>query len=159
MKIRLIEEKDNQQVEILIRTTLLEFHADKPGCAWEDPHLGQFYELYQPENMQYLVAEEDGYVVGGCGIGPVIGVAGICELQKMYCLKEIRGTGIAQQLLDLSLDFAKKYYSKCYLETFENMKAANKFYAKNGFQPLDKPIIQGPHYACDRWYIKDLCNI
>lgn len=47
-------------------------------------------------------------------------------------------------------------YSKCYLETFENMVAANKFYIKNGFQLLDKPIVDGPHFACDKWYIKDL---
>ena len=156
MLIRLIEEKDNQEVEQLIRTCLLEFNANKPGCAWEDPNLGQFFQVYQPMNMQYLVVENEGHIVGGCGIGPVDGKDDVCELQKMYCLLETRGTGIAQQLLDLSLDFAKKHYSKCYLETFENMVAANKFYIKNGFQLLDKPIVDGPHFACDKWYIKDL---
>lgn len=156
MLIRLIEEKDNQEVEKLIRDCLLEYDANKPGCAWEDSHLGMFYQVYQPENMQYLVVEKDGHVVGGCGIGPVEGKEGICELQKMYCYKEVRGTGIAQQLLDLSLTFAKKYYQRCYLETFENMVAANKFYQKNGFQLLKEPLVKGPHYACDCWYIKDL---
>lgn len=156
MLIRLIEEKDNQEVEQLIRTCLLEFDANKPGCAWEDPDLGRFYQVYQPENKQYLVVEEDGHIVGGCGIGPVDGMHGVCELQKMYCLKQTRGTGIAQQLLDLSLEFAKKYYSRCYLETFENMVAANKFYVKNGFQLLNEPLVKGPHFACDRWYIKEL---
>lgn len=156
MLIRLIEEKDNQEVEQLIRTCLLEFDANKPGCAWEDPDLGRFFQVYLPENKQYLVVEEDGHIVGGCGIGPVDGMPGVCELQKMYCLKQTRGTGIAQQLLDLSLEFAKKYYSRCYLETFENMVAANKFYVKNGFSLLDEPLVKGPHYACDKWYIKDL---
>lgn len=156
MLIRLIEEKDNQEVEQLIRTCLLEFDANKPGCAWEDPDLGRFYQVYQPEHKQYLVVEEDGHIVGGCGIGAVDGMPGVCELQKMYCLKQTRGTGIAQQLLDLSLEFAKKYYSRCYLETFENMVAANKFYVKNGFLLLDEPLVKGPHYACDKWYIKDL---
>lgn len=156
MKIRLIEEKDNQEVEDLIRTCLIEFHADKPGCAWEDPDLGCFYQIYQPQNRQYLVVEKDGHIVGGCGIGPVEGFDGVCELQKMYCYQNIRGCGIAQKLLDLSLKFAKKYYQKCYLETFDHMFAANKFYLKNGFQLLEQPLIQGPHYACDRWYIKDI---
>ena len=64
MLIRLIEEKDNQEVEKLIRDCLLEYDANKPGCAWEDPHLGMFYQVYQPENMQYLVVEKDGHVVG-----------------------------------------------------------------------------------------------
>lgn len=156
MKIRLIEEKDNKEVEKLIRDCLIEFGGNKPGCAWEDKDLGQFYQAYQPAHKQYLVVVENDHVVGGCGIGPVEGKEGICELQKMYCYKAIRGTGIAQELLNLSLDFAKTYYQQCYLETFSNMIAANRFYLKNGFIPLKQPLIQGPHYACDRWYIKDL---
>lgn len=156
MLIRLIEEKDNQEVEQVIRTCLLEFHANKPGCAWADPDLGRFYQVYTPANRQYLVVEEDGHIVGGCGIGPVEGMDNVCELQKMYCLKHIRGTGIAKELLDLSLDFARQYYSKCYLETFENMIGANKFYIKNGFILLDEPLIKSEHYACDRWYLKEL---
>lgn len=156
MKIRLIEEKDNAQVEELIRSCLLEFDANKPGCAWEDPQLGQFYQVYQPQNRQYLVVEKEGRIVGGCGIGPVAGKPSVCELQKMYCYGELRGTGIAQQLLEMSLNFAKQYYHQCYLETFENMVAANKFYIKNGFHLLDEPLVKGPHYACDKWYIKDL---
>ena len=47
MLIREIEERDNEQVESLIRTCLIEFGANKPGCAWEDPNLGCFYEVYQ----------------------------------------------------------------------------------------------------------------
>lgn len=156
MLIRKIEEKDNLEVEKLIRDCLIEFGGNKPGCAWEDKDLGRFFEVYQPENRQYLVVEKDGHVVGGCGIGPVEGKAGICELQKMYCYKEVRGTGIAQQLLDQSLAFAKRYYQQCYLETFSNMIGANRFYLKNGFLLLDQPLIKGPHYACDKWYIKDL---
>ena len=156
MLIRQIKEKDNLEVEKLIRDCLIEFGGNRPGCAWEDKDLGRFYQVYQPDNRQYLVVIKDGHVVGGCGIGPFVGKQGICELQKMYCYKEIRGTGISKELLDQSLVFAKKHYQKCYLETFSQMVAANRFYLKNGFQPLDKPLIQGPHYACDRWYIKDL---
>lgn len=156
MLIRKIEEKDNLEVEKLIRDCLIEFGGNKPGCAWEDKNLGRFSEVYQSEKRQYLVVEKDGHIVGGCGIGPVEGKSGICELQKMYCYKEVRGTGIAQQLLDQSLAFAKRYYQQCYLETFSNMIAANHFYLKNGFLLLDQPLVKGPHYACDKWYIKDL---
>jgi len=157
LTIREIEEKDNQQVELLIRTCLIEFNANKAGCAWEDPFLGQLYQVYQPKNSKYWVVENQGRIVGGCGIGPVLGLSNVCELQKMYCLKEVRGIGIAKQLLDLALCFAKDYYKQCYLETFSNMKAANAFYKKHGFQLLDKPIVTSEHYACDRWYIKNLC--
>lgn len=156
MIIREIEEKDNEKVESLIRTCLIEFGADKPGCAWSDPNLGCFYEVYKNEKSKYWVVEENGEIVAGCGIGPVDGVEDVCELQKMYSLKEARGSGVASELLKISLEFAKKYYKQCYLETFSNMVAANKFYKKNGFIQLDKPLVETEHYACDVWYIKSL---
>jgi putative acetyltransferase len=74
----------------------------------------------------------------------------------MYSLKEARGSGIAKKLLEISLEFAKMHYKKCYLETFANMHAANKFYIKHEFIQLEKPIIETEHYACDVWYIKTL---
>ncbi|WP_261807667.1 hypothetical protein [Paenibacillus sp. N3.4] len=42
MIIREIAEKDNEQVEYLIRICLVEFGANKPGTAWTDPSLGNF---------------------------------------------------------------------------------------------------------------------
>lgn len=156
MIIREIQEKDNEQVESLIRTCLIEFGANKPGCAWEDPNLGSFYQVYQSEKSKYWVVEENGKIIAGCGIGPVDGVENVCELQKMYSLKEVRGLGIADELLKISLEFAKKYYKECYLETFSNMVAANKFYKKYGFIQLDKPLVKTEHYACDAWYIKSV---
>lgn len=156
MIIREIQEKDNEQVESLIRTCLIEFGANKPGCAWEDKNLGKFYQVYQNKNSKYWVVEDSDKIVAGCGIGPLNSTENICELQKMYSLKEVRGTGIANELLKISLEFAKKHYKKCYLETFTNMVAANKFYKKNKFIELEKPIVETEHYACDSWYIKEL---
>lgn len=156
MEIREIQEKDNQQVESLIRTCLIEFGADKPGCAWSDPNLGSFSEVYKDEKSNYWVVEKNGKIIAGCGIGPVAGVANVCELQKMYAFKEVRGSGLASELLAISLAFAKKHYQECYLETFSKMVAANKFYRKKGFAQLDKPLVETEHYACDRWYIKSL---
>ena len=104
----------------------------------------------------YWVVEKDNKVVAGCGIGPLLGADGVCELQKMYAFKEVRGSGIANELLSVCLDFAKKHYNKCYLETFSNMKRANNFYKKNGFVSLNKPLVQTEHYACDMWYIKNI---
>ncbi|EKQ58238.1 MULTISPECIES: GNAT family N-acetyltransferase [unclassified Clostridium] len=156
MLIREIQEKDNKEVELLIRSCLIEFGVDKPGCAWSDPNLGRFYQVYQNEKSKYWVVEHNNKIVAGCGIGPLYSTTNICELQKMYALKVARGTGIAKDLLDISLGFAKKYYKKCYLETFNNMIGANKFYQKHGFTRLEKPIIETEHYACDAWYIKTL---
>ena len=96
----------------------------------------------------------EGQIVGGAGIGGL--TPEVCELQKMYCLKEARGTGVAHELMKLCLEYAKQYYKKCYLETFSNMVAANKFYTKYEFRKLDKPFLETVHFGCDVWYIKDL---
>ena len=55
--------------------------------------------------------EKDGHIVGGCGIGPVKDIESVCEWQKMYSYKEIRGTSIAQELLERCLAFAKSIMS------------------------------------------------
>lgn len=153
--IRPIEPKDNPHVESVIRTCLIEFGGNREGTAWCDPDLGRFSEVYEGEKCAYWVVEdEQGNVVGGSGIGPL--TEDVCELQKMYLLSHVRGTGIAQQLMGLCLEFAKKYYGKCYLETFSNMLAANRFYQKSGFEKLVAPYLQTEHFFCDVWYIKEL---
>ncbi|MPM83219.1 hypothetical protein SDC9_130282 [bioreactor metagenome] len=81
---------------------------------------------------------------------------GVCELQKMYFIKEARGTGAAGKIIKVALDFARERYNKCYLETLNSMEAANKFYQKNGFYKLDRPIIETEHFGCDAWYLMDL---
>ncbi len=156
-KIREICAADDAAVERVIRSCLIEFGANHEGTAWADPYLGCFSRVYCAEKCQYWVAETlDGEVVGGTGIGPLDGSEGVCELQKMYCLPMARGTGIAQALLETALDFAKKYYRQCYLETLPNMLAAQRFYEKNGFVRLDRPLGKTGHFACDVIYIKDL---
>ena len=156
MDIREIELEDNQEVENLIRFCLKEFGADKEGTAWTDPNLGTFYQLYRADKSKYWVAVQNDKIVGGVGIGPLVGVDRVCELQKMYTYPEVRGTGIAKQLIDVAHKYAKQYYEKCYLETFENMKAAQRFYEKNGYQLIEKPLGNTGHFSCDVLYLKEL---
>lgn len=152
--IREIEEKDDLIIEKIIRDCLIEYGANHEGTAWADPDLNKFSKIYNKEKEKYWVAEdENGRIVGGVGIGKIKGLDDVCELQKMYCIKEVRGSGISQKLIEKALEFAKQYYSKCYLETLENMVAAKKFYEKNEFKRLDKPLIETEHFACDVCYL------
>lgn len=156
-KIREIEAKDNSRIEKIIRDCLIEYGGNHEGTAWADPNLGRFSEIYCDELNKYWVAEnEEGVVVAGVGTGKLDGVDGICELQKMYCIKEARGTGVAKQLINTALDYAKKYYKKCYLETLDNMIEAQKFYEKNGFERTYEQIVKTDHFACEVKYIKEL---
>lgn len=156
-KIREIEEKDNKAVENVIRSCLIEFGANHEGTAWTDPNLSRFSEIYNTDGNKYWVAEdENGKICGGVGIGNLEGAEGVCELQKMYCLPEARGTGVSHKLMDIALEYAKKYYDRCYLETLENMVAAQKFYEKYNFKRVYEPIVKTEHFACDVRYIKYL---
>lgn len=155
--IREIEYKDNKQVEAVIRTCLIEFGANHEGTAWADPDLGRFSEIYNTEGNRYFVAEdEEGNIVGGVGIGGRGFPEGLCELQKMYCLPAVRGTGLSHRLMEKALDYAARYYDRCFLETLPNMIAAQKFYEKYGFVRTYEPIIPTEHFACDVRYIKSL---
>ena len=155
--IREIQKKDNAGIEHVIRTCLIEFGANHEGTAWVDPNLGRFSEIYNTEGNKYWVVEdESGTIKGGVGIGVLPGVDGVCELQKMYCLEELRGTGISHQLMDIALEYDKQYYQKCYLETLDNMIAAKRFYEKYGFVRIYEPLGDTGHFECDVRYIKDL---
>ena len=153
--IREIQSKDNGSVELIIRNCLIEFNGNREGTSWEDPDLCRFSEIYNTDDRKYWVAESDK-IVGGVGIAPLAGADGVCELQKMYCIPEVRSTGVSHKLIEVALDHAKKYFDRCYLETFGNMIAAQKFYEKYGFTRIDKPLGNTGHYACDVLYIKNL---
>lgn len=155
--IREIEERDDPAVEAVIRACLVEYGADHEGTAWADPYLGCFSRVYRAPDSRYWVAEDEtGCVVGGVGIGPLPGAPGVCELQKMYCLPRARGTGVSHRLMDSALAFARAYYGQCYLETFANMAAAQRFYEKYGFRRIDAPLGQTGHFACDVLYLREL---
>ena len=155
--IRKIEKKDDKIVENIIRTCLIEFGANHEGTAWTDPNLNRFSEVYNKDGYKYWVAEsEDGEILGGVGIGKLDGIDNVCELQKMYCLSKARGTGVSHKLMKIALDYAKKYYSKCYIETLSNMVAAQKFYEKYGFKRIYEPLVKTEHFACDVRYLKEL---
>ena len=155
--IREIEAKDNKKVENVIRTCLIEFGANHEGTAWVDPNLGRFSEIYNTEGNKYWVAEnKEGKIIGGVGIGKLDGIEDVCELQKMYCLLEARGTGISHKLIEVALEYASKYYNMSYLETLDNMAAAQKFYEKYGFKRIYEPLVKTEHFACYVRYIKEL---
>ena len=145
--LREIQKKDNKRVEEIIRSCLIEYGGNREGTAWEDPDLGRFSEIYRGDDRRYWVIEDmEGRVLGGCGIGPMEGISGVCELQKMYCLPQARGTGAAHRLMRQALDFAKTRYSRCYLETLENMRQAQRFYEKYGFQRICEPLGNTGHF-------------
>ncbi len=151
--IRKIEEKDNHTLALIVRSTLTEFGANKPGTVFFDPTTDDLYSLFQKTGSVYYVALKDATVVGGGGIYPTEGLtANTCELVKMYLLPEARGIGLGKKLIDKCLAFAKEIgYKNVYLETMPELKNALKVYEKMGFRYLNKPMGNSGHFGCQLW--------
>ena len=140
-KIRLIEEKDNLEIEKIIRDCLIEYGVNHEDTAWADEFLCRLSFVYsEPKTAYYVAVDENENIVGGCGVGKIEGVENTCELQKMYCIKSVRNTTVLKQLLDACLSFAKKYYNSVYLEILENMDDEREFFEKNGFKKTNERL-------------------
>ena len=158
MLIREIQQKDNEAIAKVIRDIFHELDAPKVGTAYADPILDTLYEVYQEPRSIYYVVENDGNVVGGCGVAPLENeAASVCELQKMYFAPEIRGTGYAEKIIEKCLEFAKKQgFEICYLETLSFMTTAQKLYKRIGFENIDGPMGNTGHNSCEVWMTKKL---
>ena len=160
MRIREIEEKDNQTMEQIIKRSLESFNLNIPGTAYFDPQLSTLAQFYkgQTKAKYWVAVNEQDEVVGGVGIAPFGQRTGICELQKLYITPEAQGMGLSKELMKVALDFAKEHYTHCYLETVKKLQVANLLYTKLGFQQLERALDGTEHGAMDAWYIKILVN-
>ncbi|MDQ3191512.1 MAG: GNAT family N-acetyltransferase [Bacteroidota bacterium] len=156
--IRHIEEKDNFSIAQTIKTVFREFKIDQPGTVYTDPTTDNLFSLFQTPLSEYFIAEEDGVIVGGCGIFPTIGLPDGCtELVKFYLASSARGKGTGNKLMQQSIEAAKRLkYKKLYLESLPELGKAVKMYEKSGFKQIEKPIGDSGHYACTIWMLKDL---
>lgn len=156
--IRPIQATDNAALAVIIRNSLAEFGANKPGTVFFDATTDALYELFQTKGSAYFVAEENGNILGGGGIFPTEGLpATTCELVKMYLHKDARGKGLGKQMIEKCLSQAyANGYEQVYLETMPELKKALKVYELMGFTYLNGPLGNSGHFGCDRWMLKKL---
>ena len=156
--IRTIQPSDNAAMAVIVRTSLAEFGANKPGTVYYDPTTDALYELFQTKGSVYFVAEEEGKLLGGGGIYPTEGLpAKTCELVKMYLHKDARGKGLGKRMIEECLHWAKANgYEQVYLETMPELKKAVSVYEKFGFTYLDGPMGNSGHNGCEIWMIRNI---
>jgi putative acetyltransferase len=156
--IRKVAPSDNSSVSAIIRSVMPEFGAGGQGFAIHDAEVDDIYSAYDSERAAYFVCEEDGKIIGGGGVAPLLGgPPEICELKKMYFLPLARGRGLGRKVLTRCLEAARELgFEKCYIETFNTMRDAMKLYEKNGFKKIRGPLGQTGHFACDTFYILNL---
>lgn len=157
--IRHIEPKDNAAMANVIRRSLEEFGANRPGTVYYDDSTDHLFELFQSEPLsEYFIAEKDGVLLGGAGIYPTDALPeGTCELVKMYLTPSARGLGLGRTMIAKCLEAAKnKGFTSVYLETMPELKKAVSVYEKFGFTYLDGPMGNSGHNGCDIWMIKHI---
>ena len=159
LTIRPIEERDNPVLAKVVRDTLAEFGANRPGTVYYDVTTDALYQLFnsKPRGL-YYVAEINGEVVGGGGLFPTDGLPDdTCELAKMYLLPLARGKGLGRLLIEKIIEEAKNLgYKNIYLESMPELKQALKTYEKFGFNYLSGPMGNSGHFGCELWMVKNL---
>lgn len=156
--IRNIAATDNAALAGIIRDTFDEFDIPKVGTVYSDPETDRLYDLFQVPGSAYFVAEEEGVILGGCGLFPTAGLPeGCAELVKYYLSGNARGKGLGRTLMEHTCAAAKQQgYTQLYLESFPDFAKAVNIYEKAGFRHLDKALGNSGHFACTIWMLKDL---
>lgn len=156
--IRTINRADNKALATIIRTSLEEFKANKPGTVYFDDTTDHLAAVFTVKGSIYFVAELDGEIIGGGGIYPTANLPeGTCELVKLYLSGKARGRGVGKLLMEQCLAAAKESgYTKIYLETMPELTIAIPFYEKFGFTHLQAAQGSSGHTGCDVWMIKNL---
>lgn len=155
--IRLVQAGDNAVLAEIIRNSLLEFGAAKPGTVYYDETTDHLFQMFnQAEGSCYFVIIQNGQVCGGAGIYPTSALPeGTCEFVKLYLHNTVRGKGLGKLLMDRCEQAAKEMgYRNIYLETMPELKVAVPLYEKMGYNYLDAPLGNSGHTGCDIWMIK-----
>ena len=158
MNIRPLEISDNAEIAKVIRQVFIDNKLPKTGTAFADSHLDTLFEVYNVPKAIYFVVENNGKIIGGCGIAQLDNSdENICELQKMYFLPEARGLGMGFKMMQLCLQKATEFgFESIYLETLPEMIDAQKLYKKVGFDYLNHPKGNTGHSTCPIWMLKKL---
>lgn len=156
--IRAIKPDDNLMLAQIIRTSLAEFGANKPGTVYFDPTTDALYELFQTPGSAYFVAEADGDLLGGAGLFPTAGLPdGVAELVKMYLKSDARGKGYGRLLVNKVEETAKEMgYTALYLESMPELINALSMYEKMGYHYLEGPMGNSGHTGCGLWMYKEI---
>src|SRR5438132_1247743 len=152
MKIRAATNGDTDKIRELVFGVLAEYglKGDPDGT---DSDLNDIEANYIARGGLFDVVEtEDGKVVGTVGIFPK--AEGVCELRKMYLLREARGKGLGKQLMERVLEQARVLgFRRIELDTSSRLVEAISLYKRYGFRPIECEHIPA---RCDQAFALDL---
>ena len=135
-------EHSEQAVGLILPIQQIEFGV--PVTIQEQPDLFDIDRVYTQSGGGFWGALKDGELIGTIALIHVGHNAGI--IRKMFVKKEYRGRelGIAQALFQTLLDHSQtRGISDLYLGTVERLKAACRFYERNGFKRIKVEDLPG----------------
>lgn len=131
-----------QVIDLILPIQQIEFNV--PITLEAQPDLLDIEANYQRQGGGFWIAKKDQQVVGTIGLLSTGHRAG--AVRKMFVKKEFRGKelGIATRLLDTLLNYSRtEGITDLYLGTVDMLKAAHRFYERNGFQRIDVKGLPG----------------
>jgi putative acetyltransferase len=135
-QIRVATNQDIPSIKNVVFSSLREFGL-YPEENGKDKDLNDIEGSYLSNNGFFgvVVYTKTKLVVGCFGLFPVNDT--VCELRKMYLLKESRGKGLGKLILDEAIFTAReKHYKKIILETISVLTTAIFLYKRYGFTEI-----------------------
>jgi GNAT superfamily N-acetyltransferase len=131
-----------QAVDLILPIQQIEFGV--PVTLEDQPDLFDIDRVYTEPGGGFWGAIKDGELIGTIALIHVGHHAGV--IRKMFVKKEYRGRelGVAQRLFQTLVDHSQtKGISDLYLGTVEKLKAACRFYERNGFNKIKPEALPG----------------
>ena len=154
---REMEEKDNEAIATIVRSSLKKAGLDIPGTAYFDEKLDALSEVYGEDDRKYFVlTDTNDNVIGGIGFSPFLSMKETAELQKLYLKENFHGNGVSYAMIEfIEEEMRKSGFKYSYLETHTNLPAAIHIYEKSGYRLIERPKEVG-HSTMNRFFIKEL---
>ena len=130
-------EYETAVIELILSIQRNEFHISITEA--DQPDLKQVEEFYMRGNGNFWIALSQNQVIGTTALLD-IGHHQVA-LRKMFVHKDFRGSlhSLANKLLRTAIDWCiERNIQDIYLGTVEVLKAAHRFYEKNGFNRIEK---------------------
>jgi N-acetylglutamate synthase-like GNAT family acetyltransferase len=99
-------------------------------------------EVITDPNQDFWLAEENGTVLGFCGIEHGFPQVGITRIHKLYILPDTQGSGIGKILLDQVEKEAQKHENKTLHLNVNKLNKASGFYRKHGFTVDHEEVLE-----------------
>lgn len=145
--IRIARSVDSVAVAAVVEAVYAEF-----GFTWEPE--GYHGDLADVERgfAGFWVAELDGRVVGTAGLAePSSGLGGCdCSLERLYVVREARGTGSGSALLQTAIDEARARGRRC-LEIWSDKRFvdAHRLYERFGARVIEERVGDDPDASAE----------